>query len=274
MEYGLPHDNTSSGGEMDDSMSSSSDGSESINSMDSNMDDAADDHNDDDDDDDWIHLTQQQQHAPTRAYWLQRTIRDAIYGRVLFAIVLEKCTDTTSNNNDGQPLIAGENGNAHPPAADWQVTTQFVAVKEMSWHHIRHERDRLAEDPITEVAAMQFLQTTLLNGRGLLDAVDPLSTVLETNIMLPLDLLSDDRHLYSIMPYCNGGELFERLDSSEKFSEEEARYWMTQILNVSCTEKTLWYTLLAYSAHPGVSFTYTTFIPLPIRVWKIYSMPG
>jgi serine/threonine protein kinase len=57
--------------------------------------------------------------------------------------------------------------------------------------------------------------------------------MLDTNIMMPLDLLSDERHLYSIMPYCDGGELFERLDMNERFGEEEARYWMTQVLNVS-----------------------------------------
>jgi serine/threonine protein kinase len=50
---------------------------------------------------------------------------------------------------------------------------------------------------------------------------------------MPLDLLSDERNLYSIMPYCDGGELFERLDLNERFSENEARYWMDQILNVS-----------------------------------------
>jgi len=49
--------------------------------------------------------------------------------------------------------------------------------------------------------------------------------------MMPLDLLTDDRHLYSIMPYCNGGELFDRLDMNERFSEGEARYWMVQVLN-------------------------------------------
>lgn len=55
----------------------------------------------------------------------------------------------------------------------------------------------------------------------------------ESNIMMPLDLLSDERNLYSIMPYCDGGELFERLDLNERFAEEEARYWMDQVLNVS-----------------------------------------
>jgi serine/threonine protein kinase len=57
----------------------------------------------------------------------------------------------------------------------------------------------------------------------------------DTNIMMPLDLLSDERNLYSIMPYCDGGELFERLDLNERFSEDEARYWMDQVLNVSST---------------------------------------
>lgn len=55
----------------------------------------------------------------------------------------------------------------------------------------------------------------------------------ESNIMMPLDLLTDERNLYSIMPYCDGGELFERLDLNERFSEDEARYWMDQVLNVS-----------------------------------------
>ena len=55
----------------------------------------------------------------------------------------------------------------------------------------------------------------------------------DTNIIMPLDLLSDERNLYSVMPYCDGGELFERLDLNERFSEAEARYWMDQVLNVS-----------------------------------------
>jgi serine/threonine protein kinase len=60
----------------------------------------------------------------------------------------------------------------------------------------------------------------------------------EANIMMPLDLLSDERNLYSIMPYCDGGELFERLDLNERFSEEEARYWIDQVLNVSSSIST------------------------------------
>jgi len=142
-----------------------------------------------------------------RAYWMQRTIREAIYGRVMYAVVLKK----------------------RKRGADWEVTTEQCAIKEMSWQHIKKERDLLAEDPIKEVSAMQFLKQWHENNSTTLDS--SLNAMLHTNIMMPLDLLSDDRHLYSVMPFCDGGELFERLDLNERFSEEEARYWMYQVLN-------------------------------------------
>ena len=172
-----------------------------------------------------------------RAYWMQRTIREAIYGRVCVGIVLTKRSSDT-----------------------WEVTGEKCAIKEMSWQHIRKERDRLAEDPIKEVSAMEYLRrwhdqskkqplsatsaNSLADSLILQQASSPgltrqssISTsfeaMAETNIMMPMDLLSDDRYLYSVMPFCDGGELFERLDMNEKFTEEEARYWMLQVLNVS-----------------------------------------
>jgi hypothetical protein len=162
-----------------------------------------------------------------RAYWIQRTVREAIYGRVLLAVVLRRRSVQSDAPNDN---------------AEWEVTTEHCAVKEMSWQHIRRERDRLAEDPIKEVSAMQYLKQwhTTVNAKASKAQGEPVDgvaasfkAILETNIMMPLDLLSDDRNLYSVMPYCDGGELFERLDLNERFSEEEARYWMHQVLNVS-----------------------------------------
>jgi hypothetical protein len=180
------------------------------------------------------------------AYWIQRTIREAIYGRVLFAVVLKRRPRSLV-------LIDG---------AEWEVTPDHCAVKEMSWQHIRRERDRLAEDPIKEVSSMQYLsrwwgqlqqnqqQQQMNLGQPVLSPLQPrevdnrhadvtqsFSAMRDTNIMMPLDLLSDERNLYSIMPYCDGGELFERLDLNERFSENEARYWMDQVLNVSSTPR-------------------------------------
>lgn len=152
-----------------------------------------------------------------RAYWVQRTVREAIYGRVLMAIVLRR-------------RYAGDN-------ADWESTNERCAIKEMGWQHIRRDRDRLAEDPIKEVAAMQFIkefyERVIADDPPQYFVTRSFRSMLSTNIMTPLDLLSDDRFLYSVMPFCEGGELFERLDLNEKFSEPEARYWMLQVLNVS-----------------------------------------
>ena len=160
------------------------------------------------------------------AYWIQRTIREAIYGRVLLAIVLKR-------RSPDQVAADG---------AEWEVTADHCAVKEMSWQHIRRERDRLAEDPIKEVASMQYIKAfyqesrwkgghvTNASGTGVTESFQAMQA---SNVMMPLDLLSDDRNMYNIMPYCDGGELFERLDMNERFSEEEARYWMDQVLNVS-----------------------------------------
>lgn len=145
------------------------------------------------------------------AYWMQRTIREAIYGRVLFAVVLKK---------------------RRVREAEWVATDEKCAIKEMSWQHIRKERDKLAEDPIKEVGAMQFLKRWY-DAISSSTSSDSFVSIGDTNVMMPMDLLSDDRYLYSVMPFCNGGELFEMLDMNEKFTEDEARHWMRQVLNVS-----------------------------------------
>ena len=78
---------------------------------------------------------------------------------------------------------------------------------------------------------MQYLKRYLAACSGSPHALDTSDAMLSTHLMLPLDLLSDDRYLYSVMPYCDGGELFDRLDARAKFTEEEARFWMHQILD-------------------------------------------
>jgi hypothetical protein len=195
-----------------------------------------------------------QELSPENAYWIQRTIRDAIYGRVLFAVVLQRRQSPT----DG---------------AEWEVTTDHCAVKELSWQHIKKESGKLAEDPIKEVSAMQYLRKWFQTTHGRTQPLTPNLTVAESframresNIMMPLDLLSDERNLYSIMPYCDGGELFERLDLNERFSEDEARYWIDQVLNVSSVDIRSLTTLDSFK----ISLWPTT--PTPTRASKICNM--
>jgi hypothetical protein len=201
------------------------------------------------------------------AYWIQRTVREAIYGRVLMAIVLRKRRKASlpALNSSGATTTM----NVHDFV--WEVTPYHCAVKEMSWQHIRKERHRLAENPIQEVNAMQYIarycNSTLqaatssrsnqtmypdrpisVGSGGVPSAIpasnatttskidEAFANMVATNVMMPLDILSDEHYLYSIMPYCNGGELFEWLDMNEKFTENQARYWMNQIFNVRITE--------------------------------------
>ena len=259
-----------------------------------NEDENAQHHNDNDDSNNTNHI----------AYWIQNVIREAIYGRVYKAIVLRKIhplrkqqiqlamaaaanlTNTTISAamDSSIPTLS----QSQPPPqqftpsnnvnVEWEITNYDGAVKEMSWQHIRKERDRLAEDPVKEVCAMQFfknwyntntaINTTIPTNPTIQDPTIPTATnlmtgddnnnnnvnsgassiskssdtnniaiatsfqqMLDTNVMMPLDLLSDEKYLYSIMPYCNGGELFELLNMNDRFTENEARYWMHQVLN-------------------------------------------
>lgn len=211
------------------------------------------------------------------AYWIQNIIREAIYGRVYKAIVLKKIHPQQKQQilqsvSAADPTLPQQQQQQMIQNVEWEITNYDCAVKEMSWQHIRKERDRLAEDPVKEVCAMQFFKnwynhsttTTTTDDSNLFTTTSQQQTIpilqqqqqttttnntttsrrpnqhtittsfrqmLDTNVMMPLDLLSDEKYLYSIMPYCNGGELFELLNMNDRFTEDEARYWMYQVLN-------------------------------------------
>ena len=78
-----------------------------------------------------------------RAYWLRRTLRAAIYGQVRYGIVLSKLEP---------PLQIMLPHSSEIVSVEWEETGEAVAIKEMSWEHIRRQRDKLAEDPIKEVS--------------------------------------------------------------------------------------------------------------------------
>lgn len=99
------------------------------------------------------HPMQHQQHQTSqvteRSYWLRRTLRTAIYGQVKYGIVLHKLNPpirvmlpTTRHS------IGGMTQSTEVVSVDWEASDEAVAVKEMSWEHIRSQKDRLAEDPI------------------------------------------------------------------------------------------------------------------------------
>lgn len=163
--------------------------------------------------------------AADYAYWPQRVLREAIYGEVWKGQMLKRVPTP-----DGSIV--------------WEITPVLVAIKAMNLHQIL-EQNGSAEDPWQEIAAMQYLQTrnnTHVRNRAREEGVELTLTeeqvrnraeeaMLESHVMMPLDVLTDNTKLYSIMPFCNGGELFDVLENRTKFTEEEARYWFVQILN-------------------------------------------
>merc|ERR1719410_1422397 len=98
----------------------------------------------------------------------------------------------------------------------WEITGQHVAIKMMLWSRIHRMRGRQLEDPVKEIAAMQLL------GKS------------HRNVLWILEVLQDDEYLYSVMPYCSGGDLFgvviDYTENEGGMPEAMARFWFQQIL--------------------------------------------
>ena len=177
-----------------------------------------------------------------RAYWLQSKLHNAIYGQVRRGTVLQRLEEpivVVLKNSTTATIPAISNHSHEGEVIEWMATSTSVAIKQMSWDAILSQRGKLAEDPITEVAAMQYLQGFVKSQeqqrQELRLPTDPSTKQQQQHhhIMMPLELLSDNEYLYSITPFCTGGRLLDVLENKSRFSEPEARYWMRQILKVS-----------------------------------------
>lgn len=156
------------------------------------------------------------------AYWPQRRLQDAIYGCVVAAVVLTRHVGDAAD--DAARAAGYEPGHPLAPVV-WEITNEYVAIKQVEWRRVHAMRGRLLEDPIKEIAAMQLIGNA------------------HPNVLGSTEVLQDQDHLYSVMPYCRGGDLFgvvldvaERRQANEEtegaggMSEPVARYWFRQIL--------------------------------------------
>ena len=96
----------------------------------------------------------------------------------------------------------------------WEVTEGKAAVKIMSWKKIREINH--VEDPLQEIAAMQHVSR---------DGVHP-------HVMGVYDVLEDEDYLLMFMPFCSAGDLFGYVSEAGRFSEEMARFWFKQLIEV------------------------------------------
>mmetsp|Transcript_21247 Transcript_21247/g.24235 ORF Transcript_21247/g.24235 Transcript_21247/m.24235 type:complete len:402 (-) Transcript_21247:411-1616(-) len=151
------------------------------------------------------------------AYWPQRRLQDAIYGSVWACLVL---THHYGPAADDAAQAAGVEPNSPNAPVVWEITSKHVAIKMVEWARVNHMRGRLLEDPVKEVAAMQLLGETR-----------------SQYVLSSEEVLQDGDFLYSVMPYCKGGDLFgvvvqyaEESGGEGGMPEPVARYWFRQIL--------------------------------------------
>jgi serine/threonine protein kinase len=150
------------------------------------------------------------------AYWPQRRLQDAIYGSVWACLVLKRHHGKAAD--DAAHAAGVEPGTPKAPIV-WEITGSHVAIKMVEWARVHHMRGRLLEDPVKEVAAMQLIGTT------------------HPHVLGSSEVLQDGDFLYSVMPYCSGGDLFgvvveyaEESGGEGGMPEPVARYWFRQIL--------------------------------------------
>jgi len=158
------------------------------------------------------------------AYWPQRQLQDAIYGSVWACLVLRRHFGAAA---DDAARAAGVAPGSPAAPIVWEIVGTHVAIKMVEWARVHRARGRLLEDPIKEISCMQLL------GAG------------HPHVLGSTEVLQDDEYLFSIMPYCSGGDLFgvvvayaEEKGGDGGMSEPVARYWFRQILKVRAMEWT------------------------------------
>jgi len=127
-------------------------------------------------------------------YEIGRQLRQAIYGEVRHGMRLEF---------DAEHRFYRRVQNGH------------VAIKIMRKARIAERQGRTQENPLNEIAAMQFIS-------------EPTG---HAHVLRQIECVGDADNLYSIMPYCDGGELFDYVAESGALSEDVARQLFTQFLS-------------------------------------------
>jgi len=154
------------------------------------------------------HTQDRQRQRSGIAYLICDELRDAIFGTVYHGIVLRSS-----------------------PAGGWHKTSEECAIKKMEWTRIRQRNGtNCQENPKQEMAVMQYLKQYFVGIN-----VPAAAAMLQTGIIMPLEFFYDRESLYIITPFCSDGELWELLNDESrlntKFTEEESRYLLTNILN-------------------------------------------
>lgn len=156
------------------------------------------------------------------AYWkvpYKQPIK-TIMGHVDICMVLERCMDDDDDNDSED----SENDDNEDIVFQW--TRRRVAVKVNYCDRMEKLRGKHAEDPLKEIAAMQFIGES------------------HPNVLGCQEVLFDGKNLNVVMRYCDAGDLFQLLQDAQALhddapeppphmglTEAQARYWFKQIMS-------------------------------------------
>lgn len=149
-----------------------------------------------------------------RAYWpipYKEPIK-TIMGHVEISLVLTRCVSQTDDDSD----------DSYDDDADddivFQITKEYVAVKVNCCERMEALRNKHAENPLTEIAAVQMIGEQ------------------HPNVLGCKDVLFDGNNLNVVMDFCDSGDLFQLLQGSQRegdnpgMTEGQARYWFRQVM--------------------------------------------
>ena len=142
-------------------------------------------------------------------------------GHVEICRVLERCTRQKDDDDDDTDESSCEGMmEDEDDEIVFQWTKRNVAVKVNYSDRMDRLRDRHAENPLQEIAAMQLLGT------------DPV------HVLGAQEVLFDGQNLNIVMRFCDNGDLFQLLQDRQNrpdhltpgLSEGEARFWFRQFM--------------------------------------------
>jgi serine/threonine protein kinase len=154
--------------------------------------------------------------GPVRYYHITREVKDAIFGKVYHALALELVPVADL------PPMEGEM--PHPPPYNWRgggglytlrhrTPHEEMAVKVYFKEKLRNLTGQMSENPLSEFGAMQYLGHR------------------NRYVMGQVGAYQDGDSVYSLMEFCDGGELYDKLDADGPFNENLCRRFFLQILN-------------------------------------------